>query len=151
MPTLPVQFCNQVSYIWIDTIGEYTRPRRLGFIDRAYWDAGDQPASNFVWQELYQKLEREKGLPPLTNKDKDRLKLFTEYITHTEIEDALYAIEITFQLIDTLRPSIEILLYKAIVEKMKITADKAIEGLNKRFRQHGLGYQYNNGSIIKTD
>jgi len=39
----------------------------------------------------------------------------------------------------------------AFIKNSKITADEAIKELNFRFREHGLGYQYESGKIIKID
>jgi hypothetical protein len=33
----------------------------------------------------------------------------------------------------------------------KITPDEAIDELNARFREHGVGYQYESGNIIRVD
>lgn len=63
-----------------------------------------------------------------------------------QTEHVLDFVELTFKLIDyTYRNRIEFL------KNSKITADEAIGELNLRFREHGVGYQYESGKIIRVD
>lgn len=149
MPTLPVKFCHQVRYIWEEAIGKYRRPGRLGMVSRARWEAGDQPVSNIAWQEMYHALQKEHGLPPLQDRNTDRLELFANYIMSADIKDALFAIEIVFRQIAMLsnpealgNPS-----FDALRRRMRTTPEPAIEELNQRFKDNQLPYEFRDKSI----
>ena len=59
----------------------------------------------------------------------------------------LDVVELSFRLIDTsYRKN-----HTKYLCKPKITPDAAIEELNFRFREHGVGYQYESGEIIRVD
>ncbi|MEH2211737.1 STM4504/CBY_0614 family protein [Nostoc sp.] len=59
----------------------------------------------------------------------------------------LDVVELSFRLIDTFYRQNNI----KYLCKPKITPDAAIEELNFRFREHGVGYQYESGEIIRVD
>lgn len=64
-------------------------------------------------------------------------------------EQAIDIIQLAFQFIDTfIRPKI-----KEYVNNSDIAADPddAIEELNQRFKEHGVGYQFESGEIIRID
>ena len=96
------------------------------------------------FSEIYSRLYREYGKLKQSIVGKDIINLFmfnTEKTEHT-----LDFIELSFKLIDyTYRNRM------AFIKNSKITADEAIKELNFRFREHGLGYQYKSGKIIKID
>ncbi len=61
--------------------------------------------------------------------------------------EILDVVEFSFRLIDTFYRKDNI---KYLCQS-QITPDQAIEELNFRFREHGVGYQYESGEIIKVD
>ncbi|BAY09417.1 STM4504/CBY_0614 family protein [Calothrix sp. NIES-2098] len=97
------------------------------------------------FSEIYSRLYREYGKlqQAIVGKDIINLFLFNTQVT----EHILDFIELSFQLIDTTyRRSI------TVNENFsKITADEAIAELNFRFREHGVGYQYESGKMIRVD
>jgi hypothetical protein len=96
------------------------------------------------FSEIYSRLYREYGKLTQSIVGKDIINLFM--LNTKETEHVLDFIELSFKLIDaTYRNRI------AFVKNSKITADEAIEELNLRFREHGVGYQYESGKIIRVD
>ncbi|NJL59598.1 MAG: hypothetical protein HC887_08105 [Desulfobacteraceae bacterium] len=41
--------------------------------------------------------------------------------------------------------------YQRFVTNIKCTPDDAIDELNSRFKEHGVGYQYESGELIRVD
>jgi len=131
---LPIQFRRQVIYIWENAI------------DRT-------ELANKVWRSVYKSLIRELGLHNLVP---DRLiiddfdqcrSFFLDQATHTD--NLLDLIELTFYCIEHSIPKLfEDYKYAG---KLSQTAEEAIDELNHRFLEHGIGYQYNNGQIIRID
>lgn len=81
--------------------------------------------------------------------------LFNDYIQDVfdymlkkmKIEYVIDVVELSFQLIDESYRDTSL---QRITEP-QITPDEAIETLNYRFREHGVGYQYELGKIIRVD
>ena len=63
-----------------------------------------------------------------------------------ETDKVIDVIELSFRLIDTAVRDNPSQFYGS-----SISPDKAIDRLNHRFREHGVGYQYESGQIIKVD
>ncbi|MHC5728569.1 MAG: STM4504/CBY_0614 family protein, partial [Nostoc sp.] len=97
-----------------------------------------------AFNDIYNRLYREYGKLQQSIVGKDIINLFMFNTEKTE--HILDFVELSFKLIDyTYRKRIE------FVKSSKITADEAIEELNLRFREHGVGYQYESGKIIRVD
>ena len=66
------------------------------------------------------------------------------------IDHLLNLIELTFRFVEQAIPNV---LHEYQNEGIKLsqTSMQAIDELNQRFREHGIGYQYNNGQIIRID
>lgn len=62
-------------------------------------------------------------------------------------EAALDAIEVSFRVVDGTIPSDSI----GDVSDSQTEISEAVDELNARFRENGMGYQYENGQIIRTD
>ncbi|MBD2510609.1 hypothetical protein H6G91_25605 [Nostoc muscorum FACHB-395] len=63
------------------------------------------------------------------------------------IEQVLDVVELSFELIDREYSDDSL----RCITKSKVTPDEAIKELNYRFREHGVGYQYELGEIIIVD
>lgn len=61
------------------------------------------------------------------------IELASFFLEQEDVEKALDAVELSFQIID------------------RYTRYDAIEELNNRFKEHGVGYQFTNGQIIRID
>ena len=68
-------------------------------------------------------------------------------VQNNNVERVIDAVEISFKLIDTVYRNSDI----AYLTRSKITPDEAIEELNARFTENGVGYQYESGEIIRVD
>ncbi len=62
-------------------------------------------------------------------------EFFNFFLQVNDIENALDAVELSFRVID----------------KYSSNCNDAIEELNDRFKEHGVGYQFTNGRIIRID
>ncbi len=139
--SLPERFRIQVLHIWGTAIGV--------FKESSQWDYDEQPPkSNRIWDFLHHTMSRELGVPGLGTSG-DAATRCREFLVKADTLHALDIIEMSFRLIDT-----EIRSWTAYFrEKSLITqsADEAIYELNHRFREHIIGYQYENGEIIRVD
>ncbi|MEH2357637.1 STM4504/CBY_0614 family protein [Nostoc sp.] len=97
------------------------------------------------FSEIYSRLYREYGKLQQLIVGKDIINLFM--FNTQETEHVLDFIELSFKLIDYTYTNRT----KLSEKSPKLTAETAIEELNSRFREHGLGYQYESGEIIRVD
>ena len=135
---LPRELRVQVIHIWKTTLGPYD----------IYSDDDVIPNKNWVW--IHDKLCRELGLltlePPRDNAFEKCCKFILE---EPDIDEVLSLIELSFLFIDTD--------WRERFGRDKRSAgstqdpDDAIEELNDRFKEHGVGYQYVNRQIIRVD
>lgn len=134
---LPNDFRAQVVHILNSTIG-HSEASSLGG-----YSIFPTPAAP-VWKSIHQDLTREHGVFRLTANSVNEQHDYINYILQTGTSNVLDAIEFAFQAIDReVRQGME---YNA-----SQSADSAIEELNGRFMQHGIGYQFLNGSLAKMD
>ena len=75
----------------------------------------------------------------------NELQIF--FLDEQNIERALDVVELSFMVIDTATRKVEYLHRYNSVE----IAEAAIKELNERFKEHGTGYQFCNGKIIRID
>ena len=68
-------------------------------------------------------------------------------LKNNDIGQVIDVVELGFKLIDIHSRREEIRHFS----QSKITPDEAIDELNARFREHGVGYQYESGEIIRVD
>lgn len=139
--TIPQPLKVQVVHIWRDILGdERDYQGRYAQVFQAY---------KFIVGALC----REYGLfflPPEKNKYNDRRyidELFNFLIQQDDSEKVLDAIEFSFRVIDKFTRRYEYLGRSKASE----LADSAIEELNQRFQEHGIGFQYLEGEIIRID
>ncbi|WP_440969656.1 STM4504/CBY_0614 family protein [Peribacillus frigoritolerans] len=128
----------QVAHIWGDAIGRY---------DNSRFHYGHN--SNATWDYIHKALCREYGLHSLSEDGYTSIDQCYNFLHEEEsVERVLDIIELSFRLIDT-----EIRGEKIFWAEKGITQppDFAIEELNKRFQEHGIGYQYLNGKIVRVD
>jgi hypothetical protein len=137
---LPAPLRTQIIHILRDTLGnegQYSRTYPLVFT---------------AYEGIVEALCREYGLfklPGTPGNDRRSyiLELFTFLLTETDIEKILDAVELSFRAIDAETREINYLGRYHAVE----IAEKAIEELNGRFKEHGIGFYYSNGEIIRID
>jgi hypothetical protein len=141
--SLPIQFRRQVIYIWKDAIGTYRSNNVYATIRFKGIPVDPQvdPHINQVWQSIYKSLARELGLPESSTPNEECMTFFLDPNTHTD--NLLDVIEITFRHIERSIPRTGF--------NISQRPNDAINELNDRFREHGIGYQYIKGQIIRVD
>lgn len=128
----------QIIHIIRDTIGSCSTYSRMnGYAYR-------MSHSDFVYKEICETLQHEYGVFELK---KDANSYYTEifdfFLGQKDIEKCLDIIELSFQYIDNY--------IRENQYSFKQKADDAISDLNYRFRENGVGYQFEQGEIIRVD
>lgn len=102
-------------------------------------------------QFIHDTLCREYGLFILVEEAKYRDKkpedVFDFLLRAKTVDEAIDTIELCFRVIDRLCRDQGFRFYS----NPKISPDDAISELNHRFREHGVGYQFESGEIIRVD
>lgn len=129
---LPNQLRVQIIHIIRDAIGE---DDYSSYVKEAYEFINDV-------------LCREYGLFRLTKHFNSHAQsVFNYFLGVSEVEKALDFVEVAFRVIDTFVREIN---YQ-YNSKTKIKPDEAIRELNDRFKEHGIGYQYESGRLVRID
>lgn len=132
----------QIVHIWVDTLGN------------------DEQYGGYYWGQVKQAYEfvvntlcREYGVfsLPGTRENYGNRNYIEElanfFLQEKEVERALDVVELSFAVIDSSTREHNYLGRLDASER----ADSAIKELNNRFKEHGVGYQFTNGKIIRTD
>ena len=135
---LPNPLRVQIVHIWTDTLGKGDQ----------YWTGEVRRAYEFIVNTLC----REYGLFKLPGAkeygDRDYItELATFFLQETDVEKVLDAIELSFKVIDRSTREWKYLNRHNASEH----ADNAISEVNDRFKEHGIGFQFINGEIIRVD
>lgn len=129
----------QIMHIWKTAIGPWR--------DGSY-RCDDEPP-NTVWAAIHDILCREFGLLSLARGDTPFTECCTFLLEESDVDNVLSMVEASFRMIDKvcsrLRPE---QIYAAGISQ---EPDDAKNELNTRFREHGIGYQYVAGNIIRVD
>lgn len=140
---LPLDFRRQVIHIWLSAIGPYCPKQTINY----------EPLVNCLWGKIHNSLARELGLFNLGTTSENFFEQCMSFLLNenTPIEHLLDIIELTFRYINEYIP--KLLQYPEYSNELKglQTPDDAINELNHRFREYEIGYQYNNGEIIRVD
>ena len=134
---LPEPLRIQIVHIWMDNIGN----------DVQYHEIRQSYAF------MVKTLCREYGVFVLPGtrehySDRNPLEDLADFfLKERNVERAFDAVELTFRFIDTSTRNVGYLGRHNASE----SADNAIYELNNRFKEHGIGYQYANGQIIRMD
>jgi hypothetical protein len=128
----------QIVHIWTDTLGNGSQ----------WWEGEVRHAYELIVDTLC----REYGLFKLPGAkdygDRDYInELANFFLQVTDVEKALDAVELSFRVIDHLTRSRS---YLNRNNASKI-ADDAISELNGRFKEHGIGFQFIDGEMIRVD
>ena len=137
--TIPKELRVQVIQIWENA---YEKPERHS-LGGVYFSDGTADAYKFIHTTLL----HEYGCFTLGKElDSDCDALCNFLLETQETEKAIDVIELSFACIDTYVRDNAYLFNNAV-----ISPDEAIADLNHRLREHGVGYQYESGQIIKVD
>ncbi|MEH1773897.1 STM4504/CBY_0614 family protein [Nostoc sp.] len=121
----------QIIHIINDTIGNPDHPNNLK-----------------RFQNIYKILCREYGIFSLQEHRKSSISDVLNFMLKTDdIEQVIDVVELIFTYINS--PYMRDIHY--IRYHPEISPTEAIETLNYRFREHGVGYQYESGEIIRVD
>jgi hypothetical protein len=138
--SLPDALRTQIVHIWNDSLGDEQ--------DYARGYNGSRGAYQFIVDALC----REYGvfmLPGVDEFDAQdfRRHLAIFFLKVSDHEKVLDAVELSFRYIDRVTRDYD---YLSRSNANKIASD-AIDELNVRFREHGVGYEYSDGEIIRVD
>ena len=130
---LPQALRTQIAYIWRDAIGPYQGNTK----------------NQEVWKQIHDIVAREHGRFNLGigfNHEKDCIS----YLLDIKSVDAILdLVELSFFAIELVGGDLDN--YARQSRGMKVSPDEAITELNQRFRRAGVGYQYENGKILRID
>ena len=137
---LPIEFRRQVILIWINCIGPYSP------LD-PYLSPSFTPLENRIWDRIHDALARSLGEFYFGNETYNPFMQCQYFLldSNTSFDKLLKFIEFTFSYIEDELPK-----RRQRWDYFQSPED-AISELNRRFRQHNLGYQYNNGQIVRVD
>lgn len=125
----------QVVHIVRDTIG----------VEQAYNDT-----TNRVYEEIHKILCKEYGVFSLRENARSHFSaVFDYFLNEKSHEKCLDIIELTFQIIDTYVREQEWNFRNATGVSQQ--PDDAIRELNFRFKESGIGYQFESGELIRVD
>jgi hypothetical protein len=133
---IPKELRVQIIHIWRDAIGNLDNTNYYQTVSEAYSYIADA-------------LSREYGvlkLVPLSDNPMMDLQVF--FLAQYDIPRVLDVIELSFQFIDSATRDGS---YLGRYERAGEFADAAIRELNVRFREHGIGYFYSDGIIMRVD
>lgn len=100
-----------------------------------------------MFESIHDVLCREYGIFTLNETTDDYFSSVAKFMLYSkEIENILDVIEISFKAIDKLVRE-----NRHRYNKATQNPDSAIEELNARFREHGVGFQYESGQLIRID
>jgi len=131
---LPRAFRVQLIHIWTDAIGPVQYKGKF---------------SSQRWSEIQNTMAREKGVFSLGKADEHPFQQCQAFLLQANTEDALDLIEITFRVID--RAVRRLPLLNRRDTNITQDPDEAIKELNHRFREHGIGYQFESGELMRVD
>jgi hypothetical protein len=138
---LPNALRVQIVHIWTDSIGS----------DNNYYDYqyGDKVKSAYKF--IVDTLCREYGMFKLPTAEKygDRMylnELANFLLQENDVERQLDVVELSFRYIDRLTRE-----YYLGRNNASRVADNAISELNNRFKEHGVGFQFIEGEIVRVD
>jgi hypothetical protein len=139
---LPIKFRRQVVHIWLSAIGSWREP-----------SFGTIPLVNILWDKIHNLIARELGEFYLGNELQNPFEQCKFFLLNNNTPTAhlLDLIEVTFHEIEKVIPVI--LRHPEYQGQLNVSqsAEDAINELNHRFREYAIGYQYNNGQIIRVD
>lgn len=140
---LPNPLRVQIVHIWQDALGS----------ENDYYNQyGCGPNVKFAYKFIVDTLCREYGLfqLPTAEKYQDRIYLneLSNYLLQVDdVEKQLDIVELSFQYVDRITRKYDYLQKQGADER----ADEAINELNARLKEHGIGFQFIEGEIVRVD
>ena len=137
--SLPQAFRVQVAHIWDTSLGDFD-PHHLQV---------SQLTPSHLWRGIHNTVARELGVFELGQRYGDFKERCVQHLLTADIEDALDIIELSFRVIDS--PQGLRAVHPWYRESLRQDPEDAIEELNHRFREHGIGYQFVGRDLVKVD
>lgn len=140
---LPNALRVQIVHIWADALGS----------DENYYDQyGCGPNVQSAYKFIVDTLCREYGMFQLPTAEKHRVRMYINELANyllqvDDVEKQLDIVELSFRYIDRLTRKYDYLRKQNVSESV----DAAISELNVRFKEHGIGFQFVEGEIIRVD
>ncbi|RJX36266.1 MAG: hypothetical protein C4531_00140 [Desulfurivibrio sp.] len=140
---LPNALRVQIVHIWTDVLGS----------DKNYYDQyGYGPNIQAAYKFIVDTLCREYGMFQLPTAEKHRGRMYLNELANyllqvDDVEKQLDIVELSFRYIDRLTREFDYLGKRNASESV----DEAISELNARFKEHGIGYQFVEGEIVRVD
>lgn len=140
---LPNTLRVQIVHIWSDALGS----------DKNYYDQYNfGPNVKSAYKFIVDTLCREYGIFQLPTAEKYRERMYFDELANyllqvDDVEKQLDIVELSFRYIDRLTRKYEYL-GKQNASK---SVDDAIEELNSRFKEHGIGFQFIESEIVRVD
>ncbi|MDF3821724.1 hypothetical protein P3G55_17600 [Leptospira sp. 96542] len=130
---IPEKLRVQIIHIVRDALGDDYRQRRV----------------QNVYELVHKTICREHGVFRLKDSyESDSEAIFYFLLRTDDFEHVLDTIEILFKAINHISSEPN---YEYEVQTRKMSPDEAIDELNERFKEHGVGYQFQSGEIIRND
>lgn len=134
---LPDTFRVQVVHIWQRALGDY-HPMGVSRF------SGPPPS---IWDTIEVQVAEAHGVFRLGQRDDALTRVANYFLQIKDTSKALDVIEAVFNAIDEhIRADLR---YASVFVQQH--PDDAIANLNERFREHGIGYQYAHGQIMRID
>lgn len=131
----------QIVHIWRDALGVPPQPDSF---------SGNATISTQVWRAIHNGMCREKGVFVLHRRSDDDFENCRAYITGARsVDDVLDIVEVSFLAITKTIPRFQP--YEKQKAGIAMNADEAVEELNARFVEHAVGYQFENGQVLRVD
>jgi len=110
---------------------------------------GDNTRRGEVFQDIHDALCREYGFFTLTDNNQHyETRVCNFFLNENDIERALDVVQVCFDFIENIGPQDDAYMF---MTERKLDATGAVGELNYRFRQAGVGYQFESGKIIRMD
>lgn len=138
----------QIVHIWSRSIG--TKDQYSGTIDMIFGNRGIIENVKNAYDGIVDILCREYGyfqLPGYENDNNRYKELLVFFFREKDVERVLDVVELSFLFIDKDTRSYDYISRKNASQ----IADDAIEELNVRFKEHGVGFQFSGGQIVRVD
>jgi uncharacterized protein DUF7014/AbiJ-like protein len=138
---LPPTLRTQIVYILLATLGRY---REIG-----RYDFSEPPRANGRWALIRDTIARERGVFSLTGKPENPFEQCANAILSGRTDLALDVIDFAFKVINhSVRTLSD---YHREIEGLTQHPDDAVEELNHRFAEHGFGYRFEAGKLLRID
>ena len=139
---LPRALRVQIVQIMSDAVGVYYQYHRK-------FDPGKEIENNKGWETIHNKVAREHGVFVLAEGSNPFLSCKNFLLNSHSVDLVLDLIEFGFLYIHSFTRQLSV--HERVKRGICETADEAIKELNERFKQAGVGYQFEDGCILRID